>query len=132
MKNKVEFHLPEEGYKGEIRVRGFVSILDEPQEAGGTNAGPNPVENLLGSLAGCIALTLRMYAKRKEWDTGEIKVEVFQEESEHHQMEIHKRISFGKEGTLSKDQLKKLYEISEKCPVSKLIQSPIAVIIDNE
>ena len=129
MKNKVEFHLPKEGFRGEIKVRDFVSVLDEPKDAGGTNEGPNPIENLLGSLAGCIALTLRMYSKRKEWETGEIKVEVYQEENEHHQMEIHKIISFGNKD-LSDEQLKKLHEISSKCPVSKLIQSPIAVIDD--
>lgn len=132
MKNKATFILPEKGYRGEIQIRGFVSVLDEPETAGGTNQGPNPMENLMGSLAGCIALTLRMYANRKNWDTGEIKVEVYATEDEHHGVQIIKEIHFEKKDSLTEEQLNKLHEISGKCPVSKIIQSPVAVVLKTE
>ena len=38
---------------------------DEPPEAGGADDGPNPYEMLLGALAACIAITLRLYADHK-------------------------------------------------------------------
>lgn len=38
---------------------------DEPIESGGTNEGPTPYEMLLGSLAACTSLTIRLYANHK-------------------------------------------------------------------
>lgn len=37
-----------------VEARDFTFSVDEPQDLGGTNAGPNPVEYLLGALAGCL------------------------------------------------------------------------------
>jgi uncharacterized OsmC-like protein len=38
---------------------------DEPLDAGGSDAGPNPYELLLGALAACTCVTLSMYCKHK-------------------------------------------------------------------
>lgn len=48
-----------------IRARQFESLSDEPEAAGGTDTGPTPYEILLGGLAACIAVTLRLYADHK-------------------------------------------------------------------
>jgi uncharacterized OsmC-like protein len=37
--------------------------IDEPVRMGGTDAGPNPVEYLLGALAGCLNVTGHLVAK---------------------------------------------------------------------
>ncbi len=46
----------------DISVRDFSLIIDEPQKLGGTNAGPNPLEYELASLAGCLNVTGHLVA----------------------------------------------------------------------
>ncbi|MGV8979376.1 MAG: OsmC family protein [Cellulomonas sp.] len=45
-----------------VSVREFSFAIDEPESLGGTNAGPNPVELVLASLAGCINIVIHMVA----------------------------------------------------------------------
>lgn len=48
-----------------MSVRGFAFAIDEPESMGGTNAGPNPVELVLSSLAGCINVVVHMVAAER-------------------------------------------------------------------
>ena len=41
---------------------------------GGDDMGPSPFELLLGSLAACTAMTVRMYANRKQWPLEKINL----------------------------------------------------------
>ena len=42
-------------------------ITDEPIEAGGEEAGPDPYSLLLAALGTCISMTTMLYARRKGW-----------------------------------------------------------------
>ena len=45
------------GFRSEATVRDFApSASDEPSQLGGTNTGPNPVEQVLGALGNCLAV----------------------------------------------------------------------------
>lgn len=46
-----------------ITARNHSVIVDEPTDQGGTDAGMNPVELLLGSIAACMTLTLSIYSE---------------------------------------------------------------------
>ena len=61
-------------YRTEIEVGGHKLISDEPPALGGGAVGPAPYDLLLASLGACTAITLRMYADRK--DRPLISVEV--------------------------------------------------------
>ena len=57
-----------------IRIRDFNLTIDEPADKGGEDTGPSPQEMLAASLAACTAITMEMYAKRKNWDVGDVEV----------------------------------------------------------
>lgn len=47
----------EGGFRSAAKVRNFEpSKSDEPEQLGGTDTGPNPVEQLLGALGNCLAV----------------------------------------------------------------------------
>jgi uncharacterized OsmC-like protein len=49
-----------------MSVRGFTFAIDQPESHGGTDAGPNPVELVLSSLAGCMNVVVHMVAAEQD------------------------------------------------------------------
>jgi putative redox protein len=111
-------------YKTELMTSGHQTIVDEPEELGGTNLGPAPGEFLMISLASCTAITLRMYADRKKWNVEKIKVEVAFEKAQYKTI-FKREISF--EGDLDDDQRARLLQIANSCPVHKTLSNPIEI-----
>lgn len=108
-------------FKTEIDARGHKIIADEPIENGGQNLGPSPGDFLRSSLASCTAITLKMYADRKEWNVGEIIVDVeYRKNLDDFEPNFHVAVSFENQD-LSEDQLKRLDTIAKKCPVHKIL-----------
>jgi uncharacterized OsmC-like protein len=54
-----------EDFKVEVRAGKHTFYVDQPEYAGGSDAGPNPLEYFGASLAGCIATTARIVANQK-------------------------------------------------------------------
>ena len=46
-----------------VETRGFTVTIDEPENLGGTNHGPNPVEYILAALSGCLNVVGHIIAK---------------------------------------------------------------------
>jgi len=113
-----------EHYRTELFIAGHTVIADEPQDLGGTDLGPSPGQFLMISLASCTAITLRMYADRKNWEVTKIKVEVSSEKVENKTL-FKREISF--EGAVDDEQRKRLLQIANSCPVHKTLTNPIEV-----
>ena len=113
-------------YTTRITTRGLEVIADEPGDHGGLDLGPRPHELLLAGLASCTAITLRMYADRKQWDTGAIHVEATLERTQKGrdiESRIHLEVGFA--GTLEPEQRERLLQIAKSCPVHRTLESPI-------
>ena len=112
-------------------------ITDEPTEAGGDDAGPDPYTLLLAALGTCTSMTVMLYARRKQWPVKRVTVRLRQkrvhakdcqdcgEEAEGYIHRIERAVSF--EGELTTEQLDRLLEIAHKCPVHKTLSSKIVI-----
>ncbi|MCE5314467.1 MAG: OsmC family protein [Armatimonadota bacterium] len=58
----------------DVSVRDLVFSIDEPEKLGGTNTGPNPIEYVLGALAGCINVVGHIVAKEMGFDISSMKL----------------------------------------------------------
>jgi putative redox protein len=109
-----------EGYAHEVELDGKHDLrVDEPPEAGGGDSGPRPTELLGASLAGCIAITVEMYANRKGWDVGELEVDV--EMSYEGPVPTSFEVGVKLPGDLDDEQRRRLLVIATKCPVHKVL-----------
>ena len=61
-------------YFQNISIGHHILQADEPIEAGGKDAGPNPYELLMAALGACKSMTVRMYAERKHWPLQGVQV----------------------------------------------------------
>jgi putative redox protein len=118
------------GYEHEIEIRQHRLIADEPEEKGGRDQGPKPTELLAASLASCTAITLEMYADRKEWGLGTLEVSVdFSEAITDDPASFDVTITLGAE--LSQENRDRLLVIAGKCPVHKALKAQDVVIHDS-
>lgn len=116
------------GYETRIELDGGHTLLvDEPVDTGGTDAGPRPTHLLAASLAGCIAITVEMYAKRKGWEIGEMEVDVEME----YEGPVPSSFAVGLKlpAGLDEEQRRRLLRIATRCPVHKVLAGETAVAV---
>ncbi|GIZ15675.1 OsmC family protein [Capnocytophaga catalasegens] len=123
---KVKATLENTNYYTEVIAGQNTLITDEPTELGGEGKGFSPLEILATSLASCTAVTLKMYADRKEWDLGKIEINVSVENDKIAQKAIFNR-QIGFSNTLDNKQQDRLLKVAESCPIHKLLHGEIEV-----
>lgn len=128
MDREVSVKIGKEKYTTTINIEPHKITADEPKDLGGQDLGPNPVELLLSSLGTCKAMTMRMYADRKEWDlqAAEVSLSIGTQKSEQQEttfIKAHIKLT----GDLDDKQRQRLMIIADRCPIHKKLSNPIII-----
>lgn len=100
-------------------------ITDEPKCVGGEGSAPSPHELFPAALAACVATTLVMYARTREWELGDVTVDV---DYDHRSTPRLFRVEIRLTGELSEFQLERLERVAAACPLRRSIESGIEFV----
>ncbi len=125
-----------DGYTTQVMVRQHGLTADEPTSVGGNDFGPSPYELVTAGLGTCTAMTLHMYARRKQWDLQDVKIHLEHgkdyaadcENCEDPKSKIdHFQRVIELEGNLDEQQRQRLLEIADKCPVHRTLEGEVRI-----
>jgi len=123
-------------YRTDVQINGYSLVSDEPTDVGGSGLGPSPYELLLAALGSCTAMTLRMYADRKQWPLESVVVRIrdtppHMKDSEECETSAVGPRSFDRvvelKGPLSAEQRARLLQIADRCPVKQTLSRGIQI-----
>ncbi len=122
----------------DIKARRFSWRGDEPPLAGGTDTGPTPYELLLGGLAACIAVTLRLYANHKAIILAGVDVRLeFDRVHADDCLDCDERFDGWIDriqtqvtihGRFTEAQRSRLAQVAERCPVHKTLTNGVHIV----
>lgn len=126
-----------DGFTTAMKVGSHFLTADEPIAFGGNDYGPSPYELVSAGLSACTAMTLQMYAKRKDWNVENVEVHTSYSKSHAQDCEncetdsakldtFHREITLS--GNLDKNQKARLLQIADKCPVHKTLRNNVQII----
>jgi putative redox protein len=99
-------------------------VTDEPAEVGGDGSAPAPHELLPAALAWGVSTTIVMYARRKGWPLGEVRVDVsYDQRATPRRADVRVEI----EEDLSAEQLERLEAVAAACPVRRSLEAGFEV-----
>jgi putative redox protein len=107
-------------YTFEVNSAGHSIPVDVTTALGGDNSAPDPHDYMQIALAGCTAITLQMYAQRKEipLESSDIKIQITQEGSENKILRQIKLLG----PALTEDQRLDLLRVANKCPIHLFLE----------
>jgi putative redox protein len=111
----------EKPYAVHVDAGGHALHADEPVDHGGGDTGPPPFGLLLSGLGACTAITLRMYAERRNLPLEGVDVQLTYTVQDRATRWIDRVITV--RGPLDDDAREKLAEIAEKTPVTKAVRA---------
>src|SRR5262245_48807732 len=113
-----------DGLAVDVEIGAHRLRLDEPIGLGGTDTGPEPPETLLAALGACEAITMKMYARRKGWPLGDVRVRLSAATVAGVYV-IRRRLEI--DGDLDDAQRARLREIAGRCPVHRVLDNEVRV-----
>lgn len=128
--------LKPDGFYSEITCGKHHLYSDEPISSGGTDKAPDPIELTMSALGACTVMTLKMYLDQKKWSFNSLSADV---ETTVERIANAAPLPDGERflvkngrlrrifvtvyisGKFDNEQIRKIEEISGKCPVNKML-----------
>jgi putative redox protein len=98
---------------------------DEPKALGGGDTAPGPFDLVMSGLGACTAITLRMYAERKQWPLRAVNVDlkIIRDDSS---FSVQRSVTL--DGDLNEEQRARIAEIAERTPVTLALKSGMTIV----
>ena len=112
-----------EGFRHSVQIDEHELFADAPKEVGGDGTAPAPHDYFDAALGACKALTLKMYAKKKDIPLTGVTVEVKRDNSEEQKGKYALHVKLTLKGVLTDAQRDELHRVADRCPVHKLMTS---------
>jgi len=110
-----------DGTRHRVQIRQHSFAIDASVAGGGKDEGPTPHDLYDASLASCKALTVLLYARRKNMPLEDIEVQVERDDSQERQGTYKLKTSVRLVGPLDDTQRAELLRVAGKCPLHRLM-----------
>ena len=118
-------HIGKDSYTTRIEVSGHALVGDEPARNGGQGAGPAPYDYLLAGVGACTAITLRMYADRKQWPVEGIDIALHLTHADDGAMLVRRTLAIS--GAVDAAQKARMAEIAVKTPFTLTLKAGMQI-----
>lgn len=133
----------EEGFTTQMQFGDHAFLADEPQSLGGENLGPSPYDLVNAGLGACTAMTLKMYARRKNIPFEDITVHLNHnrrrvddvEACMEGEVDADQRGNFDQferlieiTGDVTEEQRQRMLEIADRCPVHRSMERRSSIV----
>jgi putative redox protein len=105
----------------EVDVNGRHTVVtDEPEHLGGTDLGPAPHELMAAMLAACASTMIVLYARRRGWRLGDVRVDVrYDAGVTPRRVEIDVHLP----DWLRPEQVERLRRVANTCPARRALEA---------
>jgi putative redox protein len=111
-------------------------FTSDEQEPSGGDGGPGPYDLLIAALGACTSMTLKSYARLKQWPLQDVVVKLKHErvyaedcagceDPDRRIDRVERRITLT--GPLSPEQTARLLQIADRCPIHKTLTHAVQV-----
>lgn len=132
----------QDGLCSHVTIRDHSLVVDEPEQLGGADSGPNPVELVLAALGTCQEITYRAYATALGIPLDKVSVKLegdidlrgffaVDDNVRPGYQKIHGTVHL--ESSASEAELEQLRQaVNAHCPVLDILSNPVPVELDLE
>ncbi|WP_460137087.1 OsmC family protein [Pseudomonas sp. S1_E04] len=110
-----------ENFRHSVNINHHELFTDLPKSLGGDDSAPSPHDYFDAALASCKALTVRLYAQKKDIPLTGVTVEVTHDDTEEKHGKYTLSVKLTLKGVLTDAQRDELHRVADKCPVHKLM-----------
>ena len=113
------------GLPSQVELDSGLTLTFDQKAETGAQAGPSSTEGVSAALASCTAVTLGIYAERKQWDLTGLKVSVRTTYEGPNPSLFKVEVAYPPH--LDAGQVERLERIATRCPVHRLLVETTAV-----